>query len=135
MGVMFINVSNHPSAHWGADQYQAAAQNGQVVDLSFPVVEPTADRKEICALAQDYYDQVCALAQGDSAGNHGNSPQDTTVMVSGEFTFTYHLVTLLLQGGYRVVSACSRRESVETTEPDGSVVKTARFTFVQFREY
>lgn len=132
---MFINVSSHPSAHWGTDQYQAAAQNGQVVDLPFPVVEPTADRGAICALAQDYYDQIRALAQGDSVDGRGSSPQDITVMVSGEFTFTYHLVTLLLQGGYRVVSACSRRESVEAKEPDGSVVKVARFTFVQFREY
>lgn len=73
--------------------------------------------------------------QGDPGASHGTSPQDTAVMVSGEYTFTYHLVALLLRGGYHPVSACTRRETVEQTMPDGSVVKTARFAFVQFREY
>lgn len=73
--------------------------------------------------------------QGDPGASHGTSPQDTAVMVSGEYTFTYHLVALLLRGDYHPVSACTRRETVEQTMPDGSVVKTARFVFVQFREY
>lgn len=121
---MFINVSNHPSDKWGADQYEAASQHGEVIDLPFPAIEPRLDREAVLALAKEYYARICALA-----------PQDTTVMVSGEFTFTYHLVALLLAGGYHAVSACTRRDAVETVQPDGSVVKTARFTFVQFREY
>lgn len=121
---MFINVSNHPSEKWGADQSAAAQAYGPIVDLPFPDIDPRLDREAVLALAQEYYARVCALA-----------PEGTTVMVSGEFTFTYHLVALLLAGGYHPVSACTRREAVETVQPDGSVVKTARFVFVQFREY
>lgn len=127
---MFINVSNHPSANWGAEQYKAALQMGQIIDLPFPAVDPSASREEVTALAQSYYGKVCALTR-----EQGTTPEGVTVMVSGEFTFTYHLVTMLLQSGYRVVSACTRRDAVEQLLEDGSIVKTARFSFVQFREY
>lgn len=124
---MFINVSNHPSARWGADQRAAAEQWGEIVDLAFPNVAPEADTRAVAALADEYYTQIVARIPSGSAR--------TAIMVSGEFTFTYRLVALLKKGGYRVVSACTRRDAEEQTQPDGSTIKTARFTFVQFREY
>lgn len=124
---MFINVSNHPSANWGAEQRIAAQQWGEIVDFAFPHVAPEADTKAVTALAETYYVRISEMIPSGSA--------EAAIMVSGEFTFTYHLVTLLLQAGYRVVSACTRREAEEQTLPDGSSIKTARFTFVQFREY
>ncbi len=38
----FLNLSNHPSAAWNADQLAAAQKLGSVVDLPFPVVTPSA---------------------------------------------------------------------------------------------
>lgn len=154
---MFINVSNHPSARWGAEQRAAAEQWGEIVDLAFPNIAPEADTQSVATLAAEYYARIAALAQETPAASApvqetvtlpaaDTLPQSastqipsgsagTTIMVSGEFTFTYHLVALLLQGGYRVVSACTRREAEEQIMPDGSSIKTARFVFVQFREY
>ena len=127
---MFINVSNHPSANWNEEQYRAASQDGQVIALMFPKIDPCAGRDEIIELAQEYYSQISKITQLQDIPT-----SEVTVMVSGEFTFTYHLVKRLLESGYRVVSACTRRDASEKIMPDGSVIKTAKFGFVQFREY
>lgn len=140
---MFVNISNHPCARWGAEQVVAAAQWGEMIDLGFPAIDPAATREEVVDLARDYCERVHQLAQVPTDDHMQDREQtqapvqnpDVTVMVSGEFTFTYHLISLLQQCGYRVVAACTRREVTEETQPDGSVVKTARFAFVQFREY
>lgn len=127
---MFINVSNHPHALWSAEQTEAARRCGQLVTLPFPEIDPAADTHEIREIAQEFHGTVCHIAQ-----DAGEPLEQVTVMVSGEFTCTYHLVTLLKQSGIRVVAACSRRDVLEQVQPDGSVVKKARFRFVQFREY
>lgn len=127
---MFINVSNHPSANWNKEQYRAASQDGQVIDLLFPEIDPYAGREEIIELAQKYYSQISKITQLQDLPT-----SDVTVMVSGEFTFTYHLVEQLLKVGYHVVSACTKRDASEKIASDGSVIKTAKFVFVQFRAY
>ena len=38
---MFINLTNHPSATWSEEQLKAARQYGEIVDLHFPIIEPT----------------------------------------------------------------------------------------------
>ena len=122
---MFINVSNHPSANWNEEQYRTAMQTGPVIDLAFPDIDPCADKEKIIELAQEYYAQISGLIHSQVI-----PISDVTVMVAGEFTFTYHLVKRLLEGGYRVVSACTRRDAFEKIMPDGSVIKTAKFGFV-----
>ena len=46
----FINLSNHPSAAWGADQLAAAAQYGTIVDVPFPNIDPTLSTEEVLRL-------------------------------------------------------------------------------------
>lgn len=127
---MFINLTNHPSSGWGRDQYEAAAGYGSVIDLAFPDVNPELTSGQVASLASDYYNRILDLAAAQ-----GEPLQEVTVMVSGEFSFTYHLVNLLKENNVHCVCACTKRESREQLQPDGSIVKTARFAFVQFREY
>lgn len=127
---MFINVSNHPSSKWAEDQHEAATHWGEIIDLAFPQIDPQMSREEVIALAGEYLSRVDTLVQ-----EQGRDVDEVMVMVAGEFTFTYHLVQALLAAGYRVVTACSRREAQEVLQPDGSIIKTARFDFIQFREY
>lgn len=116
----FINLTNHPSARWSDAQRQAAG--GDIVDVKFPNVPPEAGKDEVKSLADRLVEQVLDL-------------NPSTVLVQGEMTLTYRVVSALHQHGVRVVAATSRREVVETTREDGSTEKRAVFSFVQFREY
>ncbi len=42
MANTFINLTNHPSTKWGADQLAAAKKYGNIVDIPFPAVDPEA---------------------------------------------------------------------------------------------
>lgn len=57
------------------------------------------------------------------------------VLVQGEMTHTFRIVSLCLQKGLIPVAACSQRETIEKIQPDGSSVKTAIFKHVCFRRY
>lgn len=127
---MFINVSNHPSNNWSKKQYETAFQMGSVVDLAFPEVDPMMDSTQVFDLAQEYFAKIETLKT-----NNKLVTEDITVMVAGEFTFTFYLVKLLKQHNYKVVAACTKRETVEHQQEDGSVIKVAKFVFIQFREY
>lgn len=127
---MFINVSNHPSNKWSKEQYQAAKQYGDIVDFVFPQIDPTFTTKEVKDLVDDYFIKIEAIRKENNL-----SPSNITVMVSGEFTFSFYLVEILKANGYRPVCACTKRESEEVLQEDGSTLKLAKFTFIQFREY
>ena len=116
----FVNLTNHPSARWSEAQLQAAG--GDVVDVPFPNVPPAAGRDEVESLANHVVEQVLDLNPG-------------TVLVQGEMTLTYRVVSALHQHGVKVVAATSERRVVETTNEDGSTDKRVVFSFVQFREY
>jgi hypothetical protein len=91
----FINVSNHPSAKWSAEQMAAAVTlGGEVSDLPFPNVPPTASEADIATLADTIVAQI---------------PDDAVVMVSGEFTLTYALISRLRKRGLTVVAATTNR--------------------------
>lgn len=116
-----INLSNHPSSEWGEKQLQAAQQYGTIVDLPFPAVPEDASRDEVESLVEQFVQKVQALSM----------PQDTTIHVMGEMTFTFAIVTALKSLGYRCVASTTRR----IVEYDADGTKKVKFDFCRFREY
>lgn len=118
----FINLSNHPSSLWSVEQFCEAKKLGDVVDIPFPDISPTASTKDIKKMAKDMFIDI-------------NKFENPTVMVQGEFTFTYQLVRLLQKAQIRAVVCCSRRESKEIPGENGTTVKTSTYHFEGFRDY
>jgi fructose-1-phosphate kinase PfkB-like protein len=116
---VFANISNHPSARWGQEQ-TAAANNlgGEIKDIKFPNVPPTATSEEVSRMAAELAAQVMS---------------NDVVMVSGEFSLTYALTKRLRNRHVSVVVACTERTVEEVVKPDGSMEKKAVFRFVNFR--
>lgn len=119
---IFVNLSNHPSSSWGAEQRQAAESIGRIVDVPFPAVPADASAESVKDMAAD----VCGKIEEYCC---------PVVMVQGEFTLTYHIVKILEEKGIRTVASCSEREAEEIVQPDGSIMKHSVFRFVQFRDY
>ncbi|MBO4773879.1 MAG: CRISPR-associated protein [Bacteroidales bacterium] len=118
---MFLNLSNHPSANWSAEQTEAATRlYGEVIDLPFPAVNPAGDEAYIADLADEYCQKVLALAEG----------KNITVHLMGEMTLTFAILKRLQAYGIPCVASTTRRE---TMEENG--VKTSVFKFVKFRNY
>lgn len=119
---MLINLSNHPSANWSAEQTEAAVQQfGNIVDLPFPQIEPQATKDDIHRMAQDYLNRV----------HQKGAPDITAIHIMGEMTLTFALVQMLKDAGYRCYASTTVREVYES-EPGK---KTVIFQFVSFREY
>ena len=123
---MLINFSNHPFEKWSDEQQKKALEYGNVVDLPFPVVPADADENDIEMLALGSIERIEDMLGGDLSGS---------VMVQGEFTLTYAVVSRLLKKGIRVISACSDRYVTEVVSVDGDPVKQVKFCFERFREY
>lgn len=115
---MFINLSNHPSIGWSKEQLEAAQQYGEIVDLSFPNVEPSFTTKDVNELADVIVEGIKDL--------------DATpvVHVMGEMTFTYAVVTRLKALDITCVASTTERI---VQEENGK--RISEFKFVQFREY
>ena len=119
---MFINLSNHPVSGWMQEQIETAREYGDIIDLPFPVISPFADSEEIDRLVDDYYHQVMTFGE-------------PTVMLMGEFVFTYRLTQKLKTAGLRVVASCTERHTEEKPQSDGTIKKVSAYRFVRFREY
>lgn len=117
-----INFTNHPSEFWDITQKEAALKYGEIVDIPFPHVDENANSEEVVQLAQEYIDKIIEM-------------KPTMVVCQGEFCLTYHVIKQLKKNNIKVMAACSKRETYEIQNVDGSVVKTAVFKFVRFREY
>ena len=117
--MIFINLTNHPSSGWSKQQLEAAQEYGDIVDISFPIIEPDFSSKDINELADEVVEGVKLL--------------DThpVVHVMGEMTFTYAVVSRLKALG--VTCVASTTERLVKMMPDGK--KISEFKFVQFREY
>lgn len=120
---IFINLSNHPSATWSAEQMLAAQKLGKVVDMKFPDVSAGASREEVEELARETAQKILAEYPADSTR--------LTVHVMGEMTFTYALVSILKGCGVRCVASCTWRD----TQDLGNGQKVSQFHFTQFRDY
>ncbi len=121
---MFINFSNHPKAKWSQAQLDGTIQFGEIIDIPFPTVEATADEEKIRLLAEQYVGKISSIAK-----------QDDVIMVQGEFSLTYAVITRLNALGYKVVTACSERIVTEWKDETGETIKEARFKFKRYREY
>lgn len=117
---MFINFTNHPSENWSEKQLTAARRYGEIVDLSFPIIEPTFTKEDILLLVKESSEAILGIKE-----------DDTVVHVMGEMTFTYNLVNALKELGITCLASTTERNTVMT--PDGK--KISEFKFVQFREY
>lgn len=119
---MFINLSNHPSLNWSAEQLEVARhRGGDIVDIPFPTVLATADEKEVACLAKEYaYDIISHY-----------DPKRDVLHVMGEMCFSFALVRLLQQAGFVCVASTSERV-VREVEPGH---KEVFFHFIRFRRY
>ena len=117
---MFINLTNHPSEKWSEEQLSAARQYGEIVDLSFPIIEPSYTKDDIMHLVKDCTETIMGIKEGE-----------TVVHVMGEMTFTHNLVNALIERGVMCLASTTERNIIML--PDGR--KISEFKFVQFREY
>lgn len=120
---MLLNLTNHPSKNWNADQLRAAVEEWETVrDFPFPVVRPEWDGGEVARCADTVAEEALAL-------------NPDAILCQGEMTLCFALVRRFQQKKIPVVAAASTREVAETVQSDGSTRKEAVFHFVQFREY
>lgn len=116
---MFINLTNHPSSGWSEEQLKTAQEYGEIVDFSFPNIEPFFTSQDIKELADITIEGIMSL------DNH------PVVHIMGEMTFTYAVVSRLKAQG--IICVASTTERLVKMMPDGK--KVSEFKFVQFREY
>ena len=117
---MFINLTNHPSENWSEEQIQAAHYYGEIVDLSFPIIEPAYSKQEILYLVKECTEVIMGIKE-----------EKTVVHVMGEMTFTYNIVCALKELDIICIASTTERNTIMT--PEGK--KISEFKFVQFREY
>ena len=100
----------------------AEKKYGKIVDLPLPRVSPSWSESDIRREVEDYAARIEAF-------------QADAVLAAGEFTFLFMLVDKLLADGVNVICSCSRRNTVEVKNPDGSNEKKSVFFFEGFRPY
>lgn len=118
----FVNLSNHPSKGWPEAQILAAETYGEIIDMPFPTIPVNYSSAQLDDLVDQYRRKILTL-------------EHPTVMLQGEFVFTYRLVTALQKDGISCISACTERIAVENANSDGSVSKKSVFRFTGFRPY
>lgn len=122
---MLINLSNHPSSLWSEAQTKAATlKYGQVIDFSFPAIDPKAEPYEIDYQTETFQVKLLQLLAGENLGLQA-------VHVMGELTFCFALVARLQKNGITCLASTTDRITIDNS--DGS--KTTQFGFVRFREY
>lgn len=138
---MLINLTNHPSATWSSEQREAAiSRYGEIVDVQFPYISPTASRSDVAKLAQEYVNRCRSLLPDPY--RHAPTCQldpcdcpDDAIHLMGEISFV--LLFARAWGGVGdddslapiVVSTTER-----VVEDLGGGQKKATFKFISFRE-
>ena len=121
---MLINLSNHPKENWSEKQLSSALRKYKsIVDLPFPHISPNATSNQVKSKAEKYLEKILLLLKSSNDKNNA-------VHLMGEFTFVFHLATMLKRKKIPVVVSTTNR-IVE--EKDGK--KIVSFDFVKFREY
>jgi hypothetical protein len=124
---MLINLSNHPSPKWGSKQKNTAQSlYGNIIDVEFPAIDPLATTADVKTIADAFFLKVTEMLNPHSGRNKPNA-----VHVQGEFTFVYHIVSLLKASGIVCLASTSKRIVKENAEGE----KVVSFRFVSFREY
>ena len=119
---VFINHTNHPSSRWEEGQRSAAEIYGTIVDVAFPVIPADWEEEEVRRLAEENAHAILAY-------------RPSAVLVQGEFSYTFALVSILKEAGIATLSACSERHVTERTDENGETVRESRFAFRGFRTY
>lgn len=120
---MLINVTNHPSASWSKQQIDAALRlYGEIIDLPFPLIRDEMTEEEINSLVQRY---LKAILEYDHP----------TVLLQGEFIFTYRLIQSLKEHQIPAVACQSNIEREEHQDENGNTVKRTVYRFGRFRAY
>lgn len=118
---MLLNLTNHPSANWSAEQMQAAINMYDTVeDMPFPNIDPHWTEKEVKGVADEMAGNVRRM-----------KPLPKAIHIMGELTFTYALVNRLISAGITCVASTTER--LVSFEANGEKMTT--FRFVGFREY
>lgn len=115
---MFVNLSNHPSAHWNDCQVEAAREYGEIVDISFPDIPSNATTTDVSDIADRF---VSIIRTYDSP----------TVHIMGEMTLTYSLVRRLRSAGITCLASTTQR--IKQQLDNGSFI--SEFVFQTFRPY
>ena len=122
---MLINLSNHPSSLWEKEQTENAKKlYGDIVDVSFPQINPYADEIEVINIANDYCENCINLI-------NKNNDKNNAVHIMGEMTFCFKLISLLKEKGIKCIASTTERNVINS--PDKT--KITQFHFVRFREY
>ena len=121
---MLINLSNHPSSNWPKEQFFAAKEYTEIVDIPFPAIDPQLDAISILRLAKEHLHIV--LEELGTSEDPLNA-----VHLMGEMTFTFALVAMLQKHNIKCLASTTKRQVVNLKEGK----KTVEFQFVRFREY
>ncbi len=119
---MLVNFSNHLCCDWSAEQVAAASIWGDIVDLSFPNIPAEADERTIFMLADEYCSKICSF-------------DPNAVLVQGEMSLSFAVVSRLHSMGIVTLCASSERVCDVSITEDGSTVRRSVFKFVRFRKY
>lgn len=117
----FINISNHPSSLWEAQQMAEAERYGKVIDIPFPVIPSTAGEVYVSDLAEKFTRKII----------EEYSPKEAVLHIMGEMCFTFTLVNRLMSEGYVCLASTSERSVID----DIPGYKEVFFHFVRFRKY
>ena len=120
----FVNYSNHISTRWTAAQLEAAHEYGDIIDIPFAQVPPTASKADVNALAEEAVEEIM-------------NAEPSVAMVQGEMTLVYNVVRRLEAKGIKCVAACTRRRTDEEIQQlaAAGLTKEGMFEFMGFREY
>lgn len=124
---MFVNMSNHPVASWGKEQFDTIGYMGYKGPVDFvekmPMVDPSMSTEGVEQLAQELVVKLLSMGK-----IHG-------VMVAGEPLLTYYIINMLFMNDIKCYSATTKRVVTETQNDDGTTTKRSVFNFIQWREY
>lgn len=122
---MLINLSNHPTILWSANQTETANREfGNVVDINFPQIDPSDDLPQIKKIAAEFVNRINKLFLQSNDSNNA-------VHIMGEFTFTFNLLEILKENNITAVASTTSREVV--MDENGN--KVSKFNFIRFRKY
>ena len=120
---MLINLTNHPSSAWQVKQCEQLSRKfGEIVDLPFPQIAPTATTNDLHKTATEYLQKIDEM-------------QPDAVFLAGEFTFAFMMIDELLNRKMPVLISAAGRKTTEEKMDDGTIKKTSKFDFTWYRYY
>ena len=129
---MLINLSNHPVYRmegeeiiylWDEMQRDAASVYGEIIEVPFPNIPPEYTTEQVQDLAIQYLHKCEELIR--------TTKKQSAVHITGEVTFCFALIQMLLRSGYTCLTATSKRDVKEGENGE----KIINFKFEHFREY